>query len=274
MRRLMFIAGFIVAGMCFAAEASAQWLPERKMVRGANKEYDAGNYSQAEVGYRKAIEKMKEPAGLVYNAAMFNLSDAMYKQERYEEAEKNFVALAQDSVHTDLAAQSYYNAGNAMTKQRKLEEALEAYKNAMRRDPSDKAAKFNYAYVKKLLEKDDDQNEGGGGDNQDNQDNQDDQNNQDNQDNQDQNDPQQDPQDQNGDNDDKQDEGQNDEQDDPKNDPQQEDKNDGEQRENPAGMSREDADKMLEIEQMNEDKTRENMQEKGAALVGKSGKNW
>lgn len=286
MRRTILIFVFFALAAAGVSEAYGQWLPERRFIRKGNKEYEAGNYAEGEVNYRRAQEKAPWSYAAEYNAAV-----SIYKQERYEEAEQAFSQLAADSVRTEHSAQSYYNAGNSMVRQRKLQEALEAYKQAMRRDPSDMEAKFNYAYTKKLLEKD---NGGGGGEGQDenqqDKDQQDkDQQNKDNQQDKDNQKDQDKPDDQSdgGDEPDKKDgdkdksEGQ-DKPDDKQGDGDkpkdgQGDKPGGQDKggqQPQGGMSKEDAEKLLGVTQENEDKTRENAEKRRAVPVGRSGKNW
>ena len=53
---------------------------ERKLVREGNNQYEEGNFSDAEVQYRKALTENPN-----YYKGKFNLGDAMYNQENYEE---------------------------------------------------------------------------------------------------------------------------------------------------------------------------------------------
>ncbi len=131
--------------LCGYAPAAAQKYPERRHVRAGNRAYGKQEWAAAESEYRRALEKNPES-----RSAQSNLGNALYQQERWSEAGKTF-----ESVEAD------YNLGNTLFKEQKLQEALEAYKDAMRADPTDMDAKFNYAYVKKLLEQQ--QNGGGGG---------------------------------------------------------------------------------------------------------------
>jgi tetratricopeptide (TPR) repeat protein len=208
----------------------AQALPERRFIRQGNEAFQQGNYDAADVSYRRALEK----APWSYEAD-FNLSDVIYKQERYDEAAQQFGRLAQASAdNPELQAQAYYNQGNALFKQRKLEEALEAYKNSLRANPDDQEAKFNLAYTKKLLEKDktpDNQNQ-----------------NQSQQQNPQQN-PNQQPQDQ----------------------PQ---KPQDQQQKPESRMSPEQAQQLLNAIQNNEDRTRERVDSQRTGLPVRSGKNW
>ena len=132
-----------------AGTAAGQKYPERRDIRSGNKFYGKAEYSEAEISYRKALEKQPDSY-----EANFNLADALYKQKRYDEAAGLNEQLAADSARLDNAASAYFNQGNALFQQRKLQEALEAYKNSLRLNPADMEAKFNYAYTKKLLDKD------------------------------------------------------------------------------------------------------------------------
>ncbi len=133
----------------------AMSLPGRKYVRSGNRDYERGNYVESEVGYRRALETAPSPEGA------YNLAGALYKQEKFDEAAQIYAGVANmgkaageqlPAQYKDMAANSFYGDGNALFKQRKLQEALEAYKDALRINPGDQQAKFNLAYTKKLLE--------------------------------------------------------------------------------------------------------------------------
>ena len=134
--------------LVFCGAAAAQKYPERRAIRSGNRQYEKGAYPEAETAYRRALEKTPDSP-----EATFNLSDALYKQERYDEAGKLAASAAQqlaaDPSRREEAAQAFFNQGNALFKQRKLQEALEAYKNSLKLNPGDMEAKFNYAYTKK-----------------------------------------------------------------------------------------------------------------------------
>lgn len=236
----------------------AQKYPERKHIRAGNKEYRQGNYAQSEVEYRRALEIVPD----MYEGE-FNLANSLYEQERYEESAQMFVRLAEQADDKIRAADCFYNAGNALCRQEMYKEALEAYKQSLRINPSDMDAKFNYAYVKKLLE--DQEGDGEGDDDQD-QDQDNDGDGDQNQDkNQDQNQDQDQDNDDNGDQDQDQDQNKDD-----KND----DKPEGEQPRD-QGMNMDEAEQMLEAMQAQEDRTQEKVDEnkKKGVVVG-SKRNW
>lgn len=190
MKRTIYLMVMLIAALALAIPAQAQKWPERSRVRRGNRAYERLDYGRAEERYQQALELSD-----TCFEAKFNLGDALYKQQRYDEAEKIFTALAADSTRSDLdRAHSFYNLGNSLFQQKKYQEALSAFKRSLRLNPADLETKYNYAYTKKYIE-DNQQGGGGGGDNNQNQDNQnqdqnqqgDGQNDQQNDQNQDQN---------------------------------------------------------------------------------------
>ena len=190
MKRTLYLIVTLLVALAFSLPAQAQKWPERSRVRRGNRAYERLDYGRAEERYQQALELCD-----TCFEAKFNLGDALYKQQRYDEAEKIFTALAADSTRSDLdRAHSFYNLGNSLFQQKKYQEALSAFKRSLRLNPADLETKYNYAYTKKYIE-DNQQGGGGGSDNNQNQNNQnqdqnqqgDGQNDQQNDQNQDQN---------------------------------------------------------------------------------------
>lgn len=259
MYKFLYIFLFLFA----AAEAHAQQMPERSLVRKGNRQYNKGNYEQAIERYTQSLQ-----TGPTYEG-IYNLGNALYKAERFDHAEQTMQQAAADSLRTDdERAEAFYNLGNAQFKQEKYQEALESYKQSLRLNPSDMEAKYNYAYTKHLLDQNKD---GGGGGNDDKDQNKDqdkdqDQNQQDqNQQNKDQQDKDQkgDPKDQQGNQDQQQNPSQNDKG----------DKDNQQGQPTPSGISPQEQQQMLDAIQAQEDKTQEKLKEKqGVVVRGK--KNW
>ena len=235
-----------------AVDAAAQQYPERRQVRKGNRAYEKGNYQDAAGRYMRALGA--DPSSF---EAQYNLGNALHRQEMYDQAAQVQQQAAADSLAAPVdRAQAFYNLGNTQFRQQKYAEALESYKNSLRLNPDDPQAKFNYAYVKKLL---DDQNQ----QNQDNKDNKDDQN-QDQQNGQNQQNPQEgqnDPQEGDGQGDDQQQDGRPDKE------------QEGEGRPQPAGISPSEQERMLDAIQAQEDRTQEKLKEKAGAVV-RLKKNW
>ncbi len=234
----------------------AQMFPERRHIRAGNRDYEARDYAASEGDYREALEK--NPASF---EAAFNLGDALFKQQRYEEAAETFRGLTERGDLSSLQlGRTWYNLGNSLFAMQKFPEALEAYKSSLRVNPDDLEAKYNYAYTKKLLEQD--------------QQNQEDQQNQQNQ-----QDRQNNPDDNSGDSGNDRQNGSDDERQDGENDSGKD--GDGQQEDKPqpsdareGGISRSEAERLLQAMQQQEDKTREKVDARKAAAVGRSEKNW
>jgi Ca-activated chloride channel family protein len=79
--------------------------------------------------------------------ATFNLGDAVYKQKRYDEAIKQFQLAAQNNPDPKVKAQAFHNLGNTYLEQRKWEDAAKAYKESLKINPNDKDTKYNLAYA-------------------------------------------------------------------------------------------------------------------------------
>jgi len=118
---------------------------KKKLIKEGNKLYNDSSYNMAEMKYRKSLEKDQN----YFNAA-FNLADAVYKQERYEEASTFFESL-KDNARNDLdLAHINHNLGNSLLKEGKLNEAIDAYKNSLRLNSNDDDTRYNLAYAQKM----------------------------------------------------------------------------------------------------------------------------
>lgn len=120
----------------------------RKYTRQGNRDYSEKNFEESEILYRRAIDV--DPS---FNKAVFNLGDALYKQEKYDEAIDRFQQLSEKELDKENLSNSYYNLGNSLLKSGKIEDSIEAFKDALRNDPDNMEAKYNLAYAQDLLEK-------------------------------------------------------------------------------------------------------------------------
>ena len=121
---------------------------EKRYLRQGNSKYFDGNYSESEILYRKAIEENRSSA-----AGNFNLGDALYRQNKFDDASKQFILSADMSADRIKKAESFFNLGNSLLKSNKIEESIEAYKNSLRLNPTSLEAKYNLAYAQDLLKK-------------------------------------------------------------------------------------------------------------------------
>ena len=136
--------------------ALAQTLPYDLIEKGNRAYYDE-NYSEAEVYYRKALEAF--PDSLYGDSAFvttarrlqatlaYNLGNAVYQQGRHGEAVKYYQQAAQVGIDDTIGYYALYNAGNALASSKKWDPAIEAYKNVLRHNPYDSAARHNLVYA-------------------------------------------------------------------------------------------------------------------------------
>lgn len=135
-----------LSGIMFLTSYVASGQYQKKYIRKGNGKYSDEKFPESEILYRKAIDANKMPGD-----ALFNLGDALYKQNKFEDAGKNFVENAEKTKDSDKKADSYYNLGNSLLKGDKLKESITAYKNSLKLNPDNAQAKFNLAYAQDLL---------------------------------------------------------------------------------------------------------------------------
>ena len=247
--RVITIVIAAVASM-LSFDAYSQKMPERHLVRKGNRQYERGNYDTSVDNYSRALQEKPECF-----EAKFNTANVQFRKELIDKSEQTLRKLAQDSTRTNLErADVSYNLGNTLFVQQRLEEALDCYRNAMRLNPDDKEAKFNYALTKELLKQQQNQQQQQQNQNQ-NQDQNQDQDQDQNQ-NQDQN--QEDKQNQNQ---------QNQEQN------QQNQEQNQQNQEQEQQISEQEQQAMLEAIQAQEDKTQDKLKDKKGVVI-RRGKNW
>lgn len=241
MRRTIkyFVVALLTLFVC--GEVSAQQMKERGLVRKGNRQFKREQFEKSVDSYQRALQHDSTSF-----EAKYDLASALYRTERYEKAEKTLLGIVNDTTRTELErGEVAYNLGNTQFAQQKYKEALSSYRQAMRCNPNDEDAKFNYAFTKRLIQQQEQQQQ-----NQDqNQDNKE-QNQQDKQKENKQDQQQQQPQDQNG----------------------KEEQQQGKQR--PEGaMTPEQQEALLQAIQAEEDKTQDKLKEKAGVLI-RGSKNW
>ena len=167
----------LVLSMLLSVALTASAQIDRHDVRAGNRKFRKDNWKEADISYRKALVKDSTSV-----AANYNLANTLYRQENYEEAEKLMKKIGDNASASANAADYWYNTGDIAIAKKDWQGAVNAFKEALLKNPSDMDAKENYIYAKKMLENQQ-KNGGGNGDGQDNQD----QNNQNQDQNQNQN---------------------------------------------------------------------------------------
>lgn len=177
--KYLFMALVCSAAFCLPA---ASQNADRRDVRRGNRDFRKEDYKAAEIDYRKAL--VKDSTSF---AAGYNLGNTLYRMEDREQAGKIYERLKETADASPYAADYYYNVGNVVAGAENWQAAVDAYRQALLRNPSDMDAKENYIYAKQKLKDQQNQQDQQNQDNQDNKENQD-QQNQDNQNRDDRND--------------------------------------------------------------------------------------
>jgi tetratricopeptide (TPR) repeat protein len=111
---------------------------ENAAIREGNKLYHNRQFEKAMPAYQKAVEQ--NPKNLT---ARYNLANARYRTGNMPVAEKSYDELIENTTENKYKEKGFYNKGVSLTKQQKLQESIDAYKNALKLDPTDEDARFN-----------------------------------------------------------------------------------------------------------------------------------
>ena len=120
--------------------------PEPEIYKG-NELYKKQQYDKANEAYQQALAK--DPSNPTAN---YNNGNANFRQNKFDEAIKSF----DNTINTNdknLKQQSYYNKGVTLSKQQKLMESIDAWKEALRLNPTDKQTRENLEKALRELKK-------------------------------------------------------------------------------------------------------------------------
>ena len=137
-----------VAVILVLAALSATAQTDRQYIRQGNKQFRSGDYPNAEVSYRKAIEKNpKNPQ------AVFNLGNALMAQKKDSAAVVQFENASKLETNPLRKAKSFHNMGVVCQSHKMYGEAIEAYKSALRLNPADNETRYNLILCKHQQQK-------------------------------------------------------------------------------------------------------------------------
>jgi len=126
----------------------------RDLIIDGNDYLEDNAFAKAEASYREAVAL--DPTNV---AAKYNSGNNYYENEKWEESTAGLLkatAIAQTKKEKHKA---FHNLGNALYQQKDFKAAVEAYKNALRNNPTDEETRYNLA----LAKEEEEQNGGGGG---------------------------------------------------------------------------------------------------------------
>ncbi len=94
-----------------------------------------------------------------YAEAPYNLGTTLYQENHIEEAFGHLKEAANRSSQPDLSHKAFHNIGNVYMQKEEYDNAIEAYKQALRNNPTDEETRYNLALAKKKKEEQEQQQE-------------------------------------------------------------------------------------------------------------------
>jgi len=140
MKTLLFVIAFLFTGI-FTGLYAQEWKDSLEQARSL---YKQGKYNEA-LKYYKSTERLA-PKGVDLSEEK---GQSAYRAAKYQEAEQ---AFQQATKQKDIKRKSsaYNNLGSARLKQKNFAGAQEAFKEALRLDPSNEKARQNLAEAKRI----------------------------------------------------------------------------------------------------------------------------
>ncbi len=124
------------------------------LVYEANDLASSDDFISAEMEYRKALSE--KPTSV---AGTYNLAHSYYKEGNYEEALYRNKQAAKNATDKSEKHRAFHNIGNILMKNNKCKEAEEAFKNALRNNPTDEESRYNLSLAKECAKKQEEQQE-------------------------------------------------------------------------------------------------------------------
>ena len=134
--------------ICLLSVLTMQAQNVERQIRKGNRLYRRGEYTEAEVQYRKVLDAYPTNAD-----AQFNLGDALYMQENYKDAYDAFQKVLDLTPDAKLKSKAVFNMGNCLLAQDKFYDAFNIYKVALKLDPDNEDALYNLEYCRAHLVK-------------------------------------------------------------------------------------------------------------------------
>jgi len=127
-RGLIGILLLFITTHCFAASSQ---------LKEANRQFKNGHYDKALKLYEDGLVDTPYSSVLKYNAGA-----AAYQSSDFPKASRYFQEADQNATPA-VKPMAFYNRGNALYKEGRTPDAIEAYKQALRLNPGDEAARYN-----------------------------------------------------------------------------------------------------------------------------------
>lgn len=138
MKKGKYIFWFILTATISAVSLRSSAQKENALIRSGNRYYKQKQIDQSQQQYQEAVRTAPENP-----TANYNLGNAQFRKNNFEEAAKSYETSVNHSTDNAGREKGLYNQGVALAKAKKLQESIDAWKNALKLDASDEDAREN-----------------------------------------------------------------------------------------------------------------------------------
>lgn len=146
MRTILFVISIL-----FSMTLSAQ--TDRQLIREGNRLFRMKDYAKAEVQYRKALEANQQNP-----QANYNLGCALMMQQKDSAAVVQYEKAARIEPNKMRRSKAFHNIGVVCQNHKMYGDAIKAYEESLRLNPTDDETRYNLALCKKLNKNQQNQN--------------------------------------------------------------------------------------------------------------------
>ena len=139
MKKFLLVIVLAVYALCGMAQA------DRQYVRSGNRLYRQQNFVKAEAEYRKSLSVNPENP-----QALYNLGCALLMQKKDSMAVQQFEKAGRVETSPARKAKVFHNIGYICQSHKLYGDAINAYKESLRNNPSDNETRYNLALCKRL----------------------------------------------------------------------------------------------------------------------------
>jgi Ca-activated chloride channel homolog len=134
----------IVVLLCLMSSA---WASPRREVKAGNGAAKIGNAADALTHYRRALDQRADTSVVLYD-----VGNVLYQQGEFDKAGQAYMGSLIGPQSKRNQSQSFYNIGNSYFEKQKYDTAMAAYIEALKRNPTDKDAKYNLELTRRMLQ--------------------------------------------------------------------------------------------------------------------------
>ena len=138
---ILFFFAWLSSSICFAQK-------EKPDIYKGNELYRKQQFDKAVEAYQQALTKNPKS-----DIANFNAGNATFRQNKFDDALNSFDNTINNTADKTLQQQAFYNKGVAFSKEQRLEESIEAWKQALKMNPGDLVTRENLEKALRELKK-------------------------------------------------------------------------------------------------------------------------